>query len=63
MEDKDMLNKAIDVMFYVSLVLVSVIAALISGPLYPYVDVLKPVLIMSYVVFMLTGIYVIAQRD
>ena len=58
-----MLNKAIDVMFYVSLVLVSVIAALISGPLYPYVDLLRPVLVVSYVVFMLTGFIVIAKRD
>lgn len=58
-----MLNKAIDVMFYVSLVLVSVIAALISGPLYPYVDLLRPVLVVSYIVFMLTGFIVIAKRD
>ena len=57
------MNKIIDILFYVSVILVGTIAALISGPLYPYVDVLKPVLIMSYVVFMLTGIYVIAQRD
>ena len=58
-----MLNKAVDVMFYVSLVLVSVIAALISGPLYPYVDLLRPVLVVSYIVFMLTGFIVIAKRD
>ena len=58
-----MLNKAIDVMFYVSLVLVSVIAALISGPLYPYVDLLRPVLVASYAVFMLAGFIVIAKRD
>ena len=57
------MNKIIDILYYVSVILVGTIAALISGPLYPYVDVLKPVLIMSYVVFMLTGIYVIAQRD
>ena len=57
------MNKILDILFYVSVILVGTIAALISGPLYPYVDVLKPVLIMSYVVFMLTGIYVIAQRD
>ena len=58
-----MLNKAVDVMFYVSLVLVSVITALISGPLYPYVDLLRPVLVVSYIVFMLAGFIVIAKRD
>lgn len=57
------MSKVIEILFYVSVIMVGTIAALISGPLYPYVDVLKPVLIVSYVVFMLTSVNIIARRD